>query len=506
MTYQQGAACLLFLSVLAASAESAETFRPQIPKTWEDAAMKDVELPLAHAEYSPRHISAEFYYKMPVPPLYRSYAVYHPDREPQGYLEWLRQREPATVWDSSKLKTRNDWIRAGELVFSAPVGYGSIAVRGSDGEDLYVRERSWYEKVRPPVSSDGILPFYRYIIREKGKIELGVLSCAMCHTRVLSDGSTVKGAQGNFPFDAAFAQDILAGTATEAINQQLFNTLYARPWVKSEDYSRLAGMDRAGMATLLTGRPPGVLTRHRLSPDNPVQIPDLIGVEHRKYLDHTGLQRHRDIGDLMRYAALNQGADGIADFGGFIPFTAVLGSNQVQPEQGSRYSDEQLFALALYVYSLRPPVNPHQPNSETARGAQIFAREGCNGCHTPPLYTNNKLVPAPGFHVPDAHKERYDILPVPLGTDASVTLNTLRGTGYYRVPSLKGVWYRGPFEHTGAVATLEDWFDPRRLQDDYVRAGFSPPSRTTGAVKGHEFGLKLQPDEKRALIAFLKIL
>jgi hypothetical protein len=28
----------------------------------------------------------------------------------------------------------------------------------------------------------------------------------------------------------------------------------------------------------------------------------------------------------------------------------------------------------------------------------------------------------------------------------------------------------------------------------------------TRAVKGHEFGLKLSPDEKRALIAFLKTL
>ena len=41
-----------------------------------------------------------------------------------------------------------------------------------------------------------------------------------------------------------------------------------------------------------------------------------------------------------------------------------------------------------------------------------------------------------------------------------LALRTRRGTGYYRVPSLKGVWYSGPFEHNGSVATLEDWFDP----------------------------------------------
>ena len=50
-------------------------------------------------------------------------------------------------------------------------------------------------------------------------------------------------------------------------------------------------------------------------------------------------------------------------------------------------------------------------------------------------------------------------------------MKTRRGTGYYRVPSLKGVWYRGPFEHSGSVATLEDWFDENRLKPDYVPTG-----------------------------------
>jgi len=36
---------------------------------------------------------------------------------------------------------------------------------------------------------------------------------------------------------------------------------------------------------------------------------------------------------------------------------------------------------------------------------------------------------------------------------------TRKGTGYYKVPSLRGLWYRGPYEHDGSVATLEDWFD-----------------------------------------------
>ncbi len=127
-------------------------------------------------------------------------------------------------------------------------------------------------------------------------------------------------------------------------------------------------------------------------------------------------------------------------------------------------------------------------------------------CHTPPLYTNNMLTPADGFEVPSDHKTKYDILPVSVGTDPQMTLRTRRGTGYYKVPSLKGVWYRGPFEHNGSVLTLEDWFDPRRLRDDYVPTGFRGAGVSNRAVKGHTFGLKLGEADRRALIAFLKTL
>ena len=54
--------------------------------------------------------------------------------------------------------------------------------------------------------------------------------------------------------------------------------------------------------------------------------------------------------------------------------------------------------------------------------------------------------------------------------------------------------------------SLEDWFDPKRLRDDYVPTGFKGYGVKTRAVKGHEFGLKLSPRDKQALIAFLKTL
>ena len=73
--------------------------------------------------------------------------------------------------------------------------------------DLYLRDPRWYEVTRAPLAKDRTLPFFRYVVMEKGKVEIGILACGMCHTRVLPDRSLLKGAQGNFPGDRALAYD-----------------------------------------------------------------------------------------------------------------------------------------------------------------------------------------------------------------------------------------------------------------------------------------------------------
>ncbi|MBL8295651.1 MAG: hypothetical protein JNN08_27645 [Bryobacterales bacterium] len=485
----------------------------QIPRAWDDAAVASVTLPLAVADASPVQIPSRYYYGIPVRPIYKSYPVYHPEKEPPGYIDELKQREPEIAFPASVLRSPEDWIRDGELVFDAPLSYGSIAGPRSD---LYVRDPAWRQYVGIPVARDGTVPFYRYVIRKKGTIELGVFSCAMCHTRVMPDGSVVKGAQGNFPFDRALARD----TSAQSFPLSLFRPfltrrfermLYAAPWMNPDAYPGLENLSWQDVVARHASIPPGVIARHGTSPLTPVKVPDLIGIQERRYLDATGLMRHREIADLMRYATMNQETDVFARYRDFVPSEAVpviMGKLPADPGKlaSGRYGDEQLYALALYLYSLKPPPNPNQFDAGAAQGKKVFDREGCSGCHTPPAYTNNMLTLAPGFKPPPDHWQKYHILNVSVGTDPDLALKTRRGTGYYKVPSLRGLWYRGPLEHSGSVATLEDWFDPARLRDDYVPTGFKGYGVKARAVKGHEFGLHLSAEDKRALIAFLRTL
>jgi len=473
------------------------SFTPTIPRVWDDAEMARLQLPLIDTTASPKQVSSDYYYRIPVRTIFKNYPVYAPGKEPAGYLQWLKEQEPESAFDASALKTEADWIRAGELVFDSPIFYDNIA------QIADVRNPEWYEKLNVPLTKDGTLPWFRYVIREKGKVELGTLSCGMCHTRVMPNGTVFKGAQGNFPFERAAALTVNRFKVEQLLGFE--RSFFGAPWIKPDPLREIQQMSPEKLAELHAAIPPGVIARHGTNPLFPPQVPDLIGIKDRKYLDHTGLQLHRSIADMMRYAALNQGADNLASYGGFIPGTRDF-RTLPDPSKLLRNSDEQLYALSLYIYSLKPPPNPNKWDRFAARGQKVFEREGCDGCHTPPLYTNNKLVAVDGFEVPEEHRQIYDILWSSVGTDPQLALQTRRGTGYYKVPSLRGVWYRGPFEHNGSVATLEDWFDARRLKDDYVPTGFKGADVTNRAVKGHRFGLGLSPSDRQALISFLKTL
>ena len=127
---------------------------------------------------------------------------------------------------------------------------------------------------------------------------------------------------------------------------------------------------------------------------------------------------------------------------------------------------EVALALAMYVWSLAPAA-PLVPDSDPERAGRDLFVASCAGCHAGDAFTGE---------------------PVPLavvGTDPTVGQSRDRGTGTYRVPSLRGVADRALLLHDASVHSLAELLDP---------------ARTT---PGHHFGSELSVAERAALVAYL---
>ena len=484
------------------------------PKTWDSTKFRQFLLPLADSSVVVKPISEIYYYSLPEIKIYKSYPIYVNDFDDSLYIDSLKQLEPVEIFKPENIQTNDDLIKYGEYVFFAPI----LTFNLYPG---FLRQlRLEVKNSGIPLAAGNRYPFYNYIIDQKGKVKVGIFSCAMCHTRVMKDGSVISGAQGNFPMDRrdGYNNELRISSSTPGELSQLDSlmnkgrrSLHQAPWIKDESQEELDTMTAKTITAYLKAIPPGVMARHGSSLRYPVKIPDLIGIKERKYMDATGLMIQTSIGDLMRYSAFNQTLDMLNSYNGFIPSGVDF---KTLPEVGQgkfvgtakRYSDMELFALSNYLYSLLPPKNPEQFDPKILqRGSKVFEEEHCTECHTPPLYTNNKLSPVDDFSPSKSDYSNLDIFDdVPVGTNPGLALYTRRGTGFYKVPSLKGLWYRGPFGHSGSVATLEEWFDKGRLQNNYVPQGFKPPLQKAMPVLGHQFGMGLADKDKKALIAFLQ--
>jgi len=169
-----------------------------------------------------------------------------------------------------------------------------------------------------------------------------------------------------------------------------------------------------------------------------------------------------------------------------------------------RTPDPLLYALAKYLYSLKPPINPNHNEAAALEGAKVFKKAGCIKCHVPPLYTNNRIMPVDGFHT--AHDNKLsEAMNFSVGTDPNLALKTRKGTGFYRVPSLRMLWLYDCFLHDGSVGSLDELFDAARLKNNFHSSNL-PASVPSQAVPGHVYGLELSVEDRNRLVAFLKTL
>jgi len=501
---------IVLASLLAAANIALVRSQPQpagsAPRIWNDADLADWATPVAGLNLRPAHISAAEYYALPGDNL-RTYPVYHPDSEPAGYWEELKRKKPEPLVDLSKIRSKADWIAAGERAFREVDTFWS---RTDDPAAIaQARDPQSFQNGALKLP-DGSAHGPRWVVTPKG-LMLSWVACSNCHFQLHEDGSItvggprgardrtgrgsvnprVPGAQGSPPV----LERYFVGDSTAMIAWRMFSV----PWAPDDRIEKIRDGGQQALSVLAAGDP-GVFHRPHGSPYYGTKVLDLQNLHYSRYMDATGTHRLRGPEDVARYAAFISGADPM-DFG---PHRML---SDEQRRLRARYADEVVYAIGIYLMSLEPPTNPDlAPQAIRDEGERLFRREGCVNCHVPPAYTSGKLTVAEGYEPPADHPNRDDIMRVSVGTDPGLALKTRKGTGFYKIPSLRGVWYRPRLLHDGSLASLEEMFDPARLQADHVPGGWKGPDVTARAVPGHRFGLALTPEEKRALLVFLRSL
>jgi hypothetical protein len=418
-------AVVTLLGLVGGAAQSIGPSR-RAPRFWNDRELADWATPIAALGVRPAHFSEREYYAAPDAEWVRTYPVYFPGSEPEGYWEMLRAKKPEPLIVPGA-RADAEWMASGKRVFEE---MDLPAFRSTDPQ-IIATARSSVEFARRggQAQKDGRVLGLRWVPTSNG-LSLGVSDCSGCHTRVLPDGSLLNGAPFNVPLNGVLGELATRGTTLFFPGDSLALANWREftvPWIRNDIHDSMKSMTEAEAGALFGSIPTGAFARFNGSPYYVTKVPDLIGIKDRKYIDHTGTHRLRGPADVMRYAALVSCCDR-ADFGAHRILT------DAQRKIFYRMPDELLFALAHYLFSLEPPSNPNAGDPLAAPGREVFGREGCGGCHTPPLYTNNKLALAQGFDPPLEHPNRSDIMPVSVGTDPNLALKTRKGTASTKCP------------------------------------------------------------------------
>jgi mono/diheme cytochrome c family protein len=500
-----GRRILLSLSLTLSMGVVITTTQTSAPRIWDDRSLADWAMPIASLNLRPAHFSAAEYYAAREDN-YRTYPVYHPDSEPAGYWDELNRRKPEPLVDVTTINSNAEWIAAGERAFR---DMDAVLSRSSDPTLI--------AQARDPRAFEGVLKLNdgtafgpRWVVTPQG-VQIGFLACGGCHFAIQPDRSVRFGGPGGPvppgtpPLNPrgnngalATRRFLEARFPGDTIGVALWRQ-WSVPWDPDDRVERIRNIVGAELAPLI-GQAPGTSPRVNGSPFFTTKVPDLRLLRYYRYIDATGTHRLRGPEDVARYAALITGADPMT----FGPHRML---NDAQRKVSYRYADAVLYAIGTYLLSLEPPKNPSPPPADlVARGEQVFRREQCGTCHPAPDYTTGELTPALGYDVPANHLAARDVRARTVGTDAALALRTRKGTGFYKIPSLRGLWYRPLLLHDGSIVSLEELFDPARLDPEYERKGWSPPGVTKGAILGLEFLTKLSPDDRTALIAFLRSL
>ncbi|BAY49320.1 hypothetical protein SAMD00079811_69490 [Scytonema sp. HK-05] len=448
------------------------------------------------------------------------------------------------------------------ILSNSPVDYANIEDHfkyGSIGSEPVNGVPYWIWKVLPEVFPDK-LPGKGYtslgFIEEQGKdlpigfskrrvfIDRVGLNCAVCHTGTLRETpnskrevittmpANVLNLEGYINFISAVATDerFTANRMLPEIEkisgglnpiQKLIYRFLAIPQtrdaliIQGSRLSFLKNNPEWGPGRVDTFNPYKALQFHfpmdKLREDELIGTTDLPSVWNQKARE--GLQLHWD-GDNTSVDERNK--------------SAALGAGVTQ----TSIDLPRIQRVADWLWELPPPVYPYEVNETKAvKGEQLF-QNNCASCHVFGGSQTGKVVPIQEIGT-DPHRldsYTYEMLSNQNTLYASYPwrFSHFRKTnGYANVP-LDGIWLRAPYLHNGSVPTLRDLLEvPEKRPKEFYRGYDVFDKEKVGFVSnvseendkkyfkfdttvpgnsnsGHLYGTELSPEDKDALVEYMK--
>jgi len=319
----------------------------------------------------------------------------------------------APLWDGTTPTTMAAWVALGKRVFT------EYPMRAEVFMEYGLTKPALAQDVGVVRTASGDVPGLVVFANIDGETRVGI-TCAICHSTVRDGAQVLGAARRTFDYGKLRAtyDDVHGFVADPAQQRRMLSWGPGRADVTEDD------------------------------DEDPVAIPDLWGLREQRHLTQAGTIRH----DSPFALAIRQE-------------TQLTDSNH----QRVRPPRELAWALAMYVYSLTPPVRERVASAEVTRGESVFAAR-CKQCHANAAYGGATVAAAT------------------IGTDPALATGRGRGTGRYRVPTLLDVKDGAPYLHHGKIASLPELLSPAR------------------AEPGHLPGTDLDDADKAALIAYLETL
>lgn len=239
---------------------------------------------------------------------------------------------------------------------------------------------------------------------------------------------------------------------------------------------------------------------------------------------------------LKKKNAMFYNGFGRGDFGRFLMASNLL---TVKDTTESAEVDSHMPDVLAYIYSIEAPAYPYKINPALLPKGKILFDKNCSKCHG----TYGDVDTYPNLLIP-ASIIKTDSLLFKSNYSSPQFLNWFNKSWFttgdhparlepfngYIAPPLDGIWVTAPYLHNGSVPTLEAMLNSK-IRPKYWSRSFENPEIDTakGGWKytahdkpggtsiyntdvpgygnyGHYFGDKLTPEERKAIIEYLKTL